>query len=155
MDFPNDQLKNGVPPLSEPVGPLFSSKTPDLPAVSTPSEPVTQGRTSAGTFAPGNKLAKGRKKGSKNKNTILREKMERKNTKLLAKEVPEVVKKALQLAKEGDKQAMKLVFDEAHRLHTRAQDNAGSGQVLVSINIGTLNEENMSEVLAGEYTRSE
>jgi len=50
---------------------------------------------------------------------------------------------------------MKLVLDEAHRLHTRALDRTGTGNVQVLINIGTLDEDNMSEVLAGDYTREE
>jgi len=155
MDYQSDQSKNVSPLPSEQGGPLSLFRTPASPELSTGSGLKSQDRTNAGTFAPGNSLSKGRKKGSKNKNTILREKLERKNTKLLTTEVPDVVRKALELAKEGDKQAMKLVLDEVHRLHVRAQDNSGSGQVIVSINIGTLDEENMGEVLAGDYAKVE
>jgi len=153
MDSRNDQQKNGpLLPLEQGGLPCLS-KTPDSLPQSTPSEQQLEGRTSGGTFAPGNKLSKGRKKGSKNKSTILREKMERRNTKILTREVPDIVKKAVDMAKDGDKQAMKLVFDEVHRLHTRANEAKGTAPVTVEINIGTLNEENMGEVLSAEYTR--
>lgn len=157
MNYPSDQSRNESPPLLEQAGLPSSSKTPTLSEQSKTSEtssatpPAT--RTKAGTFAPGNGFGQGRRKGSKNKSTILREKLEKKNTKMLTKEVPEVLMKALELAKAGDKQAMKLVLDEVHRLHTRAADNAGTGLVQVLINIGTLNEENMGDILAGEYKR--
>lgn len=119
-----------------------------------PTEPTAPaGRSVNGTFVKGNQLSQGRKPGSKNKSTILREKLEKKATKMLAKETPDVLQAVLQLARRGNLTAAKLVLDEVNRLHARAADTKGSGQVVVNVNIGTLDENNMEDVLSGEYER--
>jgi hypothetical protein len=111
---------------------------------------IEPGRSLKGTFTKGNKLAKGRKRGSKNKSTILREKLERKTTKILAKEGPIVVQVVADAAKMGSMQAAKLIMDEIQRINARAAGVHGGGGVEVNINIGDLTRENVSEVLQAE-----
>ena len=61
-------------------------------------------QTVDGKFAPGNKLGKGRREGSRNKATIAAQE-------LLDGEAEELTRKAIEKAKEGDIQALRLCLD--------------------------------------------
>jgi len=64
-------------------------------------------RSARGRFQKGHKLAKGRPKGSKNRATLVREQMEEKGTLMLGRVFPHLVKKALEMAMEGDREMLK------------------------------------------------
>ncbi|MEQ8441473.1 MAG: hypothetical protein RIM33_02745 [Alphaproteobacteria bacterium] len=64
----------------------------------------TVGKNADGTFAPGNRLGKGRPTGSRNSASLALEAM-------LEGEAEEIGRKAIELAKGGDMQAIKLVIE--------------------------------------------
>ena len=119
----------------------------DLPTAGTAAVP----RNKDGTLKKGAKLGKGRKKGSKNKATILREKMERKVSIRLSKAVPEIVDKVIeQSLKEGCRQSQKMILDRAVPIKKAEDGNEGAGRdTSVHIVISNLTRDNVAEVLAG------
>lgn len=105
-----------------------------------------QDRTPAGTFAKGNKLSKGRKKGSKNRSTILREAMAEKTSVMLSKKTPKVLKVVLEAAMGGDLQAAKMVLDRTIPIR-KADDGVDGEKPAVSVTINNLTRENVDEVM--------
>ncbi len=64
-------------------------------------------RDMRGRFQKGHKLATGRPKGAKNRATLVREKMEQDGTLMLGRIFPHLVKKALEMAMDGDRELLK------------------------------------------------
>jgi thioredoxin-like negative regulator of GroEL len=75
-----------------------------MPKEPSNADPIMEGRKPDGTFAPGHKCATGRAAGSRNKATLAIEK-------LLEGEAEGITRKAIDMALEGNVQAMKLVMD--------------------------------------------
>lgn len=120
-----------------------------------PSQELTNPpRTPTGTFAKGNKLSKGRKKGSKNKATILREAMQNKTSKTLSKQTPAVLKVVLDAAKGGDLQAAKMILDRTIPIR-KATEGEESQQTSVHIEINNLTRDNVAEVMGGGVIEGE
>ena len=113
-------------------------------------------RTSLGKFAPGNKLSKGRKPGSKNKTTILRELMEDKTSRMLSKAGPKVLKVVIAAAKaDGNSPAAKMIMDRIVPVRKASDENDGNAPVSIEINIGNLTRDNVGQVLSGEVVEEE
>lgn len=105
-------------------------------------------RNSNGQLKPGAKLGRGRRKGSKNKSTILREAMQEKTSIRLSKQTPKVLQVVLDAAKAGDLQAAKMILDRTIpiRKASEGEDNANTS---VHITISNLTRENVAESLQG------
>lgn len=102
-------------------------------------------RNEKGQLQPGSKLGKGRKKGSKNRATILREKMENKVSIKLSKLAPKVVDKVGEQAlNEGCRQSQKLILDRAVPVR-KAEDGSDHRDTHVTITISDLTRENVHE----------
>jgi hypothetical protein len=76
---------------------------------------------------------RGRKKGSKNKSTILREAMLLKTDRMLSREVPKVLKVVIDAALAGDMSAAKMILDRA--VGVRKADDGSENVPLTGINI--------------------
>lgn len=121
----------------------------DLSTNSVQAEPVDNAvmRAPNGTLLPGSKLGKGRKKGSKNKATLMREAMERKTSIQISKLAPKVLKKVGEQAiKEGCRTSQKMILDRAVPIR-KAEDDSGHQQATVEIVITNLTRENAAERL--------
>lgn len=106
-------------------------------------------RDEKGRLKKGSKLGKGRPKGSRNKATILREKMERKVSIKLSKAGPKVVDKVVdQAIKDGCRQSQKMILDRISPTK-KAEDGNERGAANVTINIKTLTRDNVDEVVNG------
>ena len=107
-------------------------------------------RNADGTIQKGAKLGKGRKKGSRNKATILREKMERKVSIKLSRLGPDVIDKVGEqaLAADGCRQSQKMILDRIAPVR-KAEDGVGSRDTAVHITISNLTRDNVKEVLGG------
>ena len=109
------------------------------------SEPQSgEERTQLGTFAPGNKVSKGRRKGSKNKATILRETMTNKTNITLSKKTPKVLKVVLEAAIKGDLQAAKMILDRTIPIRKATEGDEEKNNV-VQVVINNLTRENVDE----------
>lgn len=103
-------------------------------------------RNDKGQLQPGSKLGKGRVKGSKNKATILREKMENKVSIKLSKLAPKVVDKVgKQAIDDGCRQSQKMILDRVAPVR-KAEDGASARDTSVHITISDLTRENVHEV---------
>ncbi len=107
-------------------------------------------RNPDGTLQKGAKLGTGRKKGSKNRATVLRDKMENKVSIKLSKLGPDVVAKVGEqaLAKNGCRQSQKMILDRIAPVR-KAEDGGSSRDTSVHITISNLTRENVKEVLSG------
>ena len=104
-------------------------------------------RNAKGQLLPGSKLGRGRKKGSKNKATLLREKMERKVSIKISKATPKIVDKVIDQALDGDRSSQKMILDRAVPVK-KAEDGDGMREARVEIVITNLTRENAAERLA-------
>lgn len=66
------------------------------------------GKDKLGRFLKGNNLSKGRKKGSKNKATLVRERMRETSNLMLGAVDTDIMKKALEMALDGDRELLKM-----------------------------------------------
>ena len=110
-------------------------------------------RDTKGRLQKGAKLGKGRKKGSKNKATLLREKMENKVSIKLSKAGPAVVAKVIdQAIDEGCRQSQKMIMDRIVPVK-KADDGADHTGASVHITISNLTRENLNEptIIEGDH----
>lgn len=100
-------------------------------------------------FKEGNSLG-GRKKGSKNKTTLLREAIEQDATDILVRELPKIVEVVVDQAKQGNLKAAKMILDRAIPIR-KAEDNTDNNKGFGGINIiiGSL-EDGKSVTIDGE-----
>jgi hypothetical protein len=101
-------------------------------------------RNEKGQLQPGSKLGKGRKKGSKNKATLLREKMENKVSIKLSKAVPAIVDTVIDQSMEGCRQSQKMILDRAVPVK-RADDGSTGRDTAVHITISDLTRDNVHD----------
>mgnify|MGYP001051212234 CR=1 FL=1 len=80
----------------------------------------------------------GRPKGAKNKSTLVREQCGNKFLQYAAKNFSEVYEKAFDLAKGGDQQMIKLVFDKLLQNASVEREKDDKGNFEININIGDL-----------------
>jgi hypothetical protein len=115
-------------------------------------------RNPDGTLKKGSKLGRGRKKGSKNKATLLREKMENKVSIKISKATPKIVDKVVEQAIDGDTTSQKMILDRAVPIK-KAEDGHEGRDARVEIVITSMTRESLEaqrvEVLEGEYERVE
>ena len=112
-------------------------------------EPATESqelvpRNSRGQLKRGAKLGKGRKKGSKNKATLLRQKMEQKVSIKLSKAMPAVVDVVINQSIEGCRQSQKMILDRVVPVK-RADDGSAEKDHTVHITISDLTRDNVHD----------
>ena len=92
-------------------------------------QPSNNGRQTDGTFAAGNKASKGRPEGSRNKASLMAEK-------LMEGDAEAVIKTVVERAKGGDIQAARLILDrivpvrKGRPVQIQLPDMAGAGDVV-------------------------
>ncbi len=91
-----------------------------------------------GQFAPGNKISKGRAKGSKNKTTLLREAMEKKMSRKISKIAPNVLNVVAEAALKGDLQAAKMILDRAQSVKKAGDESAITRDTTITVEINNL-----------------
>lgn len=101
-------------------------------------------REANGQLKKGAKLGTGRIKGSKNKATILRAKMENKVSIKLSKAMPAVVDKVIDQSIEGCRQSQKMILDRVVPVK-RADDGAAEKDHSVHITISDLTRANVHD----------
>jgi len=112
-------------------------------------------RDALGRLQKGSKLGTGRKKGSKNKATILREKMENKVSIKLSKLGPKVVQKVGEQAlTEGCRQSQKMIMDRIAPTQKATDGNDGK-HTSVTVTISNLTRENVDDVMKGTLVDGE
>ena len=78
----------------------------------------------------------GRKKGSKNKLTLLREAVLNKQEEVILKELPKIVEVVCKKAQEGDLTAAKLILERIIPVRKQVEGNEGAkGPPVITINI--------------------
>lgn len=111
-------------------------------------------RNPDGTLKKGAKLGKGRIKGSKNRATILRERMENKVSIKISKATPKIVDKVITQALDGDRTSQKLIMERAVPVK-KADDGQSPREARVEIVISNLTRENVAEVIGGAVVDGE
>lgn len=102
-----------------------------------PGQQIT--RTSLGRFVKGvSGNPKGKPKGIKSRTTLLRMAIEEMTLRETAGQMPEIVQKALEMAKEGDQAIIKLLLSDllkAARVQDRAEDDEEKGKTTIKVTI--------------------
>lgn len=121
-----------------------------------PGQQIT--RNNLGHFVKGvSGNPKGKPKGAKSRTTLLRLAIEEMTLREAAGQMPEIVQKALDMAKEGDQAIIKLLLSDllkAARVQDRPEDDEEKGKttIKVTINNYTGAKPRQPAVLDGEFT---
>jgi len=92
--------------------------------------------TVVATYKPKPPPSPGRKKGSKNKLTLLREAVLNKQEEVILKELPKIVEVVCKKAQEGDLTAAKLILERIIPVRKQVEGNEGAkGPPVITINI--------------------
>ena len=123
-----------------------------------PGQQIT--RDNLGKFVKGvSGNPKGKPKGTKARSTLLRLAIEEMTLRETAGEMPEIVKKALEMAKQGDQAIIKLLLSDvlkAARVQDREEDDEERGKttIKVTINNYTGPKGPKPAVIDGEFTQA-
>lgn len=132
------KAKQAVAEAKQAVATLNKQALAELEAVGdAPGQQIT--RDNLGKFVKGvSGNPKGKPKGAKSRTTLLRLAIEEMTLRETAGQMPEIVQKALEMAKEGDQAIIKLLLSDllkSARVQDRAEDDEEKGKTTIKVTI--------------------